>query len=241
MRERFQRFKSNYQKVRLESKRTGFGVTNDDKKNDIFTIEQKLEGKCPCYARMDALFGKRPSITPLDHYNDMPLEPQDLNDETQEEVGLAERPREETHDINHIQADTFFEPEDYDDEYNNHYGDNDDFNSTIATAAATTTITNSSNNKENEEQPEVDAEDGLDSDQISNLSLTSPNLPAHKRKLSDALSPPTSKRSRSKDPRKAPLRAETGISQGPLSPRSSILSRYDEAKIAKSTCMYTPI
>lgn len=65
MRERFQRHKNKYKSVKEQSSRTGFGVTEDDRKNGIYTVAGKLESLCTCYQRMDDLYGQKPNINPL--------------------------------------------------------------------------------------------------------------------------------------------------------------------------------
>jgi len=62
MHERFRRHRRTYATARESS---GFGVTDEDRKNGIYTIAHKLESMCTCYARMDALFGHPHNITPL--------------------------------------------------------------------------------------------------------------------------------------------------------------------------------
>ncbi|KAG0236998.1 hypothetical protein BGW41_000290 [Actinomortierella wolfii] len=64
MRERFGRFRRTYENVREMSKSKDFGVTDEDRKNGLYTVADKLESMCVCYARMDALFGHRSNITP---------------------------------------------------------------------------------------------------------------------------------------------------------------------------------
>ncbi|KAF9347570.1 hypothetical protein BGX34_003019 [Mortierella sp. NVP85] len=65
MKERFQRHRTLYIKTKNLSTSTGFGITDADRKKGIYTIEQKLEDLCHCYARMDKLFGKKPNVVPL--------------------------------------------------------------------------------------------------------------------------------------------------------------------------------
>lgn len=69
MRERFTTFKSRFIKMKEISKRTGFGVGEDDVKKGVFTLEQKLETMCCCFSRMDALFGSKANISPLVEYD----------------------------------------------------------------------------------------------------------------------------------------------------------------------------
>ncbi|KAG0369622.1 hypothetical protein BC939DRAFT_504907 [Gamsiella multidivaricata] len=65
MRERFQRHKNKYKSVKDLSSRTGFEVTDEDRKNGIYTMTGKLESLCACYQRMDNLFGQKPNVPPL--------------------------------------------------------------------------------------------------------------------------------------------------------------------------------
>lgn len=51
--------------AKVASRRTGFGVTDKDRKKGIYSIEAKLESQCPLYSRMDKLFGAKPNIVPL--------------------------------------------------------------------------------------------------------------------------------------------------------------------------------
>ncbi|KAG0221317.1 hypothetical protein BGW41_006947 [Actinomortierella wolfii] len=68
VRERLSRFRRTYVAVKEKSKATGFGVTDEDRKNGIYTVAQKLESMCTCFARLDALFGHRPNVTPLSSF-----------------------------------------------------------------------------------------------------------------------------------------------------------------------------
>ncbi|KAG0381104.1 hypothetical protein BGX24_011511 [Mortierella sp. AD032] len=65
MRERFQRHIAKYKSVKELSSHTGFGVTDKDRKNGIYTLASKLERLCTCYQRMDALYGSKPNVNPL--------------------------------------------------------------------------------------------------------------------------------------------------------------------------------
>lgn len=48
------------------SRKTGYGITETDRKKGIFSLEAKRENKCPLYTRMDKLFGEKPNVKPLD-------------------------------------------------------------------------------------------------------------------------------------------------------------------------------
>ncbi|CAH7683476.1 hypothetical protein PPACK8108_LOCUS17010, partial [Phakopsora pachyrhizi] len=63
MRDCFKTYKNKYVKAKDMSKQTGFGITEEDKKNKIFSISHKLNDVCPCYEDMDQLFGSKPNIT----------------------------------------------------------------------------------------------------------------------------------------------------------------------------------
>ncbi|KAK3804527.1 MAG: hypothetical protein JOS17DRAFT_711327, partial [Linnemannia elongata] len=65
MRERLQRHMKVFTSTKAKGNSTGFGVTDEDTRNGIYTVAHKLESMCTCYARMDALFGHRPNVTPL--------------------------------------------------------------------------------------------------------------------------------------------------------------------------------
>ncbi|KAG0371862.1 hypothetical protein BGX24_001069 [Mortierella sp. AD032] len=49
----------------IKAKSRGFGITEKDTKNGVYTVGHKLESMCTCYARMDALFGSRPNGNPV--------------------------------------------------------------------------------------------------------------------------------------------------------------------------------
>ncbi|KAF9308638.1 hypothetical protein BG003_010805 [Podila horticola] len=65
VKERFIRYKKKYVDAKVASRRTGFGITDEDCKKGIYSIEAKLESQCPLYSRMDKLFGAKPYIVPL--------------------------------------------------------------------------------------------------------------------------------------------------------------------------------
>ncbi|KAG0231936.1 hypothetical protein BGW42_008536 [Actinomortierella wolfii] len=84
MRERFGRFRRTYENVREMSKSKDFGVTDEDHKNGLYTVADKLESMCVCYARMDALFGNRSNIAPS--ANDTPtIQERDREQEQEQE------------------------------------------------------------------------------------------------------------------------------------------------------------
>ncbi|KAF8942590.1 hypothetical protein BGZ47_006327 [Haplosporangium gracile] len=65
MRERFKRHIKVFTSTKAKGNSAGFGVTDEDTRNGIYTVTHKLESMCTCYARMDALFGLRLNVTPL--------------------------------------------------------------------------------------------------------------------------------------------------------------------------------
>ena len=46
-----------YTSTKAKAKSTGFGVTEEDTRNGVYTEAHKLESMCTFYARRDALFG----------------------------------------------------------------------------------------------------------------------------------------------------------------------------------------
>lgn len=46
-----------YTKTKVTASLMGFGITEEDSRNGIYTMAHKLESMCTCYARMDVLFG----------------------------------------------------------------------------------------------------------------------------------------------------------------------------------------
>ncbi|KAG1711954.1 hypothetical protein DVH05_009194 [Phytophthora capsici] len=69
MRDRFATYKNRYIRTKEYESSTGAGVTAEDESNSIFTMKQKLEFMCPWYERMDALFGHKSNVTPLDAFD----------------------------------------------------------------------------------------------------------------------------------------------------------------------------
>ncbi|KAL6502379.1 hypothetical protein OROHE_024657 [Orobanche hederae] len=53
-----------FKDAREKSSATGFGVTDDDKKRNIHTVQAKLDSMCPHYERMHALVEERPNVSP---------------------------------------------------------------------------------------------------------------------------------------------------------------------------------
>ncbi|EFP82984.2 uncharacterized protein PGTG_09952 [Puccinia graminis f. sp. tritici CRL 75-36-700-3] len=63
---------------------TGAGILDQD---PHASLDEALEAKCPCYAKMDAIFGQRPNITPLaefDSSNPTPIGPSQFEHQDQD-------------------------------------------------------------------------------------------------------------------------------------------------------------
>ncbi|KNZ47681.1 hypothetical protein VP01_6223g1 [Puccinia sorghi] len=58
MKDQFNTYKDNYKKVHTKSISTGFGLTNEDQKAGISTINENLESMCPQYHAMNDLMGE---------------------------------------------------------------------------------------------------------------------------------------------------------------------------------------
>ncbi|KAF9190088.1 hypothetical protein BGZ51_008971 [Haplosporangium sp. Z 767] len=186
MKERFNRHKSLYLKVKEMSKATGFGVTKEDRSNNIYTVARKLESMCTCYERMDALFGHRPNVDPLEAAKvclDQDNETRQLIEaqtELEDEGGILEEGAED---------DTSIIPNNNDeDDLDNVDSDNNDLENDFSV---------------------------FDGDDISTLSLASPPI-RNKRQLSDTESTRSVKRSRATDKHKRPPRLDTGFSPATL-------------------------
>ncbi|KAG0283472.1 hypothetical protein BGZ96_012127 [Linnemannia gamsii] len=133
MRERFSRYRKTYATVNESSISTGFGVTEEDARKNIYTVPHKLESMCMCFARMDALFARRSNITSLSRY-----------DSTQEElpesstaprfrrrlVGKKEEEEEEEEDDG-CEAASFLEDYEYGEAIDNHVQNNDAVDNTF--------------------------------------------------------------------------------------------------------------
>ncbi|KAF9154866.1 hypothetical protein BGX21_005002 [Mortierella sp. AD011] len=65
MASRFARHKRNYNKVREVIKRTGFGLTDEDRENGIHRLDHKRESMFFGFDRMEALFGHKHNINPM--------------------------------------------------------------------------------------------------------------------------------------------------------------------------------
>ncbi|KAF9079593.1 hypothetical protein BGX23_003642, partial [Mortierella sp. AD031] len=84
MREWFQRHMEVFTSTKAKGNSMGFGVTEEDTKNGIYTVAHKLDSMCNCYARMSALFGHRPNVTPVAELclDDTPAQEQDGRQES---------------------------------------------------------------------------------------------------------------------------------------------------------------
>ncbi|KAG0239403.1 hypothetical protein BGW41_007667 [Actinomortierella wolfii] len=67
-RERLDRFRRTDIAVKEKSKTTIFGITNEDRNSDIYTMAQKPESMRTSDVKLDALFEHRPKFTPLSTY-----------------------------------------------------------------------------------------------------------------------------------------------------------------------------
>ena len=61
----FNSYKDKYKKAHTQSLVTGLGLTPDDWKNKIETIEKKLDSMCPHYQAMKYLKGNKAFVNPL--------------------------------------------------------------------------------------------------------------------------------------------------------------------------------
>ncbi|KAL6574680.1 hypothetical protein OROMI_011965 [Orobanche minor] len=64
MADRWRTYMKKYIVAREKSSSTGFGITDEDKKRNIHTVQAKLDMICPHYERMHALVGERANVTP---------------------------------------------------------------------------------------------------------------------------------------------------------------------------------
>jgi hypothetical protein len=62
---RFGRYLKRYKDIKSQEKLTGFGLTDDDYRNKIRTIALRFERDCPCFERMDKIFGTKPNVHAL--------------------------------------------------------------------------------------------------------------------------------------------------------------------------------
>ncbi|GMF56832.1 unnamed protein product [Phytophthora fragariaefolia] len=69
MREQFTTYKNRYLRAKVYEDSTGAGITPEDEERGICSMAQKMESLCPCYDRMDKLFGKKTNVDPLDAFD----------------------------------------------------------------------------------------------------------------------------------------------------------------------------
>ncbi|EFP82452.1 uncharacterized protein PGTG_13733 [Puccinia graminis f. sp. tritici CRL 75-36-700-3] len=65
LRQRIEAYKKRFVAAKRWADNTGAGIEEGE---DIVSIDVLLEGKCPCYERMSALFGEKPNVTPAAQY-----------------------------------------------------------------------------------------------------------------------------------------------------------------------------
>jgi hypothetical protein len=59
---RYDAYLKTYKEAACESRRTGFGIFEEDEFLNIRTIEEKLEHMSPYFSKMDVLFGDRQNV-----------------------------------------------------------------------------------------------------------------------------------------------------------------------------------
>ncbi|KAG0364527.1 hypothetical protein BGX24_004568, partial [Mortierella sp. AD032] len=62
---RFGRYLTKYKAIKSNERLTGFGLTEEDYRNEVNTIAKRYEKDCPRFARMDKIFGKKPTVHAL--------------------------------------------------------------------------------------------------------------------------------------------------------------------------------
>lgn len=224
MKERFNRHKTVYMKVKQEAKDSGFGVKDEDRQNNVFTVKQKLEKMCMCYERMDALFGHRPNVTPLGSADVCVLQSSASQDEDNV-LQLENQPEAQDGDgavegrsvdaFNDIQGDRD-EAGNYDD--NQDFGHDNDFNDNHFDH------NHIDDNRINDIGIRTD--ERSDGDDASSFSLAS-SVVQRKRQISTDATRASSKRSRATDKRKRPSRVETDSSSS--TPKNTFLSAFEKA------------
>ncbi|KAA1118450.1 hypothetical protein PGTUg99_007338 [Puccinia graminis f. sp. tritici] len=65
LRQRIEAYKKRFVAAKRWADNTGVGIEEEE---DIVLIDVLLEGKCPCFEQMSALFGGRPNVTPAAQY-----------------------------------------------------------------------------------------------------------------------------------------------------------------------------
>jgi hypothetical protein len=54
-----------YKTIKSNERLTGFGLTEEDYKDEVTTIAKRYEKDCPRFARMNKIFGKKPTVHAL--------------------------------------------------------------------------------------------------------------------------------------------------------------------------------
>ncbi|PLW48656.1 hypothetical protein PCASD_03428 [Puccinia coronata f. sp. avenae] len=95
-------YKKRYTNTKNFEEHTGAGALDNQGPQALAGL---LDGKCPCYSRMDAIFCKKPNVTPMLEFNHShmssrlpPIEHQNNGDGSNEEMALEETERKETLD-----------------------------------------------------------------------------------------------------------------------------------------------
>lgn len=65
----FQQYKAKYVYAKNFCGGTGAGLTDQDRKDGIGSVDEKLETLCPCYAEMDAIFRTKPNVVAFGIYD----------------------------------------------------------------------------------------------------------------------------------------------------------------------------
>jgi len=240
MKERFTTFKSRYVKTKETSKRTGFGVKEEDVKKGIFTLERKLEIMCCCFSRMDALFGSKANVSPLVEYDQstdeayggqLPVDRKNINVENGLEGvssirdGWDEVDELDSEDRNELELDKGTKEQTRDSPVDVENLDLETPPSTSTTPALSTPDLESPVSTPPSTTPSI-GENPLEFDTVSIGSSSS-----KRSSEPDVFSEPA-KRVRSKDARKTPPKLDAGPSTG--ASRNAFAAAYREATVQKT-------
>ncbi|KAA1070565.1 hypothetical protein PGT21_016063 [Puccinia graminis f. sp. tritici] len=66
LRQRIDRYKKKFTEAKKFAENTGAGI---EEEHGVSTLRELLNEKCPCYERMDAIFGAKPNVTPCMQYD----------------------------------------------------------------------------------------------------------------------------------------------------------------------------
>ncbi|KAK3848251.1 MAG: hypothetical protein J3R72DRAFT_485208 [Linnemannia gamsii] len=223
MRGRFQRHMKVYTSTKVKAKSRGFGITERDTRNGVYTMGHNMESMCTCYARMDALFGSRPNGNPVcrgepptqeqnerQEFNTVPSHRYRLIDDDEEE---EEEEEEEDGDA----TNTFTRDDNADNRTIDNSFDNDvaDFR-----------------------EDSLRETNDIDGDERSVYSMSPPIFQRQsKRQLTYAESPVSNKRSQTTDRRKRPPTLEPGFA--PEMSRWSHVGSYGPSVVKKPTALET--